>query len=274
MKNGYDKFFESAKRSARKRQAEFLHLSKKEDIRLKENMKKNNFSPSDMPIRRSHFYTEKKVNSFPLLLCCALVTAFLSLGYASVHLDEIDAYISKIEFGLFESSLAQSEVSAPPDSEAKKKETPTIKNDGRKLASKDENIGSPSDSEDHFLFFAERKRELDEREAELSRAEAELAEQKSELEKKMLELEQTRRSISSVLEDRVKTDEQRLETLVQMYSKMRPPQAAKIFETMDEGLVIEIIGRMKKDVAANIMNLIKPEKAQIFSEKFAGYKTK
>ncbi|MNL86247.1 hypothetical protein D3C87_2148790 [compost metagenome] len=53
---------------------------------------------------------------------------------------------------------------------------------------------------------------------------------------------------------------------------MKAPQAAKIFETMDEDLGVEILGRMKKKNAADIMNLLKPEKAQIFTEKFAGYK--
>jgi flagellar motility protein MotE (MotC chaperone) len=57
-----------------------------------------------------------------------------------------------------------------------------------------------------------------------------------------------------------------------MYSNMKPQQAAKVFETMDEELAVEIIGRMKKKNAAEIMNLIKAEKAQIFSEKFAGYR--
>ena len=67
-------------------------------------------------------------------------------------------------------------------------------------------------------------------------------------------------------------DDKKVETLVQVYSNMKPQQAAKVFETMDEDLAVEIMGRMKKKNAAEIMNLIKPEKAQIFSEKYAGYK--
>ncbi len=53
---------------------------------------------------------------------------------------------------------------------------------------------------------------------------------------------------------------------------MKPNQAAKIFETMDEDLVIEILTKMKKKTAADILNLIKVEKAQLFAEKFAGYR--
>jgi flagellar motility protein MotE (MotC chaperone) len=54
---------------------------------------------------------------------------------------------------------------------------------------------------------------------------------------------------------------------------MKPQQAAKAFEEMDEDLAIEILGRMKKKNAAEVMNLVKPEKVKIFSEKYAGYKS-
>jgi flagellar motility protein MotE (MotC chaperone) len=94
------------------------------------------------------------------------------------------------------------------------------------------------------------------------------------LEKRLQELEQTRKVISQVLEEKVQTDDKKVETLVQMYSNMKPQQAAKVFETMDEDLAVEILGRMKKKNAAEIMKLIKAEKAQIFSEKYAGYKRK
>lgn len=127
---------------------------------------------------------------------------------------------------------------------------------------------------DHLSKLKDKKKELDAREEEINRVEAELQKQKEELENKLKALKETREQISRALEERVKGDEQKVETLVQMYSNMRPPQAAKIFETLDEDLAIEILSRMKKKNAADIMNLLKPEKAQVFSEKFAGYKRK
>lgn len=124
----------------------------------------------------------------------------------------------------------------------------------------------------HFSKLNERKRELDAREEELNRMETELATQKSELDKRLGELETTRRNISSVLEEKVQVDDKKVENLVQMYSNMKPQQAAKAFEEMDEGLAIEILGRMKKKNAAEIMNLVKSEKVKNLSEKYAGYK--
>ncbi|HWU44850.1 MAG TPA: hypothetical protein VN132_15465, partial [Bdellovibrio sp.] len=160
--------------------------------------------------------------------------------------------------------------------------TPAKKSDGaadeKQNAATDEkakdekSAAMTSDDLDHLKKLSERQKELDAREEELNRQEVELQKQKEELEKRLAELDGMRGKISDMLQDRVKADDQKIDTLVQMYSNMKPPQAAKVFETMDEDLVVEILGRMKKKNAADIMNLLKPEKAQIISEKYAGYK--
>jgi len=77
-----------------------------------------------------------------------------------------------------------------------------------------------------------------------------------------------------MLQERSTQDAAKVETLVQVYSTMKPAQAAKVLESLDEDLAVEIIGRMKKKNAAEVLNLMKPEKAQSFSEKFAGYRKK
>ena len=75
-----------------------------------------------------------------------------------------------------------------------------------------------------------------------------------------------------MLQDRVSSDAAKVDTLVQVYSNMKPSQAAKVFETMDEDLVIEILSKMKKKNAADILNLVKSDKAQVLAEKYAGYR--
>jgi len=94
------------------------------------------------------------------------------------------------------------------------------------------------------------------------------------LEKRLSEIEGVRRSIASQLEEKVKVDKERVEQLVQFYSTMKPQQAAKIIESLNEDLAVEVLVKMKKKSAAEIMNLINAEKAQRLSESFAGYKLK
>ena len=73
-----------------------------------------------------------------------------------------------------------------------------------------------------------------------------MAKQRQELESKLKELEEVRRNISSTLETKVQSDDQKVQDLVQFYSNMKPPQAAKIMETIDETLAVRIIEKMKK----------------------------
>jgi flagellar motility protein MotE (MotC chaperone) len=104
------------------------------------------------------------------------------------------------------------------------------------------------------------------------RQDAELQVQREQLEKRMNELEENRKKISSMLEERTQVDEKKVDTLVQLYSSMKPQQAAPVIESLDEDLAVEVIAKMKRKPAADIMNLLKPEKAKVISEKFTGYK--
>ena len=73
----------------------------------------------------------------------------------------------------------------------------------------------------------DRKKELDMREAELGRLEEELQKRKSELDEKLKQLEATRTDISKTLKTRVAADQEKIDKLVQVYSIMKPQQAAK-----------------------------------------------
>ena len=81
-----------------------------------------------------------------------------------------------------------------------------------------------------------------------------------------------RQEISKILKNRIDMDNEKINKLVDFYSNMKPAQAAQVFAEINEDLAVEVLGRMKKKNAAAIMNLLKPDKAQVLSEKFAGYR--
>lgn len=246
-KNGYDQFFKQARKAAAaapastvSQQAQPRVSSQKVDV--KPSLKK-----------------KKKSAPFPV---GALFTCLVGAGgalYFFENQDHLLKVISAVEISFFPTASAEEK---PKDMVAPSEITPTA-------AVSAEPTGEELN---HLMKLVERKKELDSREEELARVEGELNQQKEELQKKIAELEKMRGSISQMLENRVKTDDQKVETLVQFYSNMKPPQAAKIFETIDEDLAVQILGRMKKKSAADILNLMKPEKAQMFTENFAGYK--
>lgn len=243
MKTGYDQFFKNAKQTSQKKYAP----AGKAPVFMKKNKKKSSF-----PI--------KSLFGF---LIVAGVGVFIADNF-----DTLETQFKRIEIGV---GLAQAEekVTAPPAT------PPPIEGAVPTAAAVDAKsliAPKPVDDADYMFKLAERKKQLDQKEEDLNKLAAEIAKQKEEIEDKLKKLDETRQKISSALEEKIKLDDGKVETLVQMYTNMKPQQAAKVFENLDEDLVIEILGRMKKKSAADILNLIKPEKAQIFAERFAGYR--
>lgn len=250
-RNGYDQFFKEAKKNAQTQASVGGAPAKTISMpKLRENMqtKKN----------------KKPVRKFPIVQFAIFIFCGLGLFLAIENFDQIESTLQKIEIGL---GVAQAETipaataapAAPVVAAAVASVSGTIR-------------AEVEDDSDYIYKLTERKRVLDAREVELNKKAAEIEAQKVAIEKKLSELEEYRTKISAMLQDRIKADDGKIETLVQVYTNMKPNQAAKIFETMDEDLVIDILSRMKKKSAAEILNLIKTEKAQAFAEKYAGYR--
>lgn len=244
MKTGYDQHFRKIKQTA---------------SAPSQNVKTRSPSAGASLPRRS----ENK-RSFPVMpLFSFLLIAGAGLLFLE-NFDSVESYLKNIEVSMgtayAEEGKAADAVPAVASAAAAPAEPATV--DAKKV-----------DDSDYLFRLAERKKQLDQREEELNKLAERIEKQKAEISEKLAKLEETRAKISTALEERIKSDDGKVETLVQMYSNMKPQQAAKVFETLDEDLVIEILGRMKKKNAADILNLIKPEKAQIFAERYTGYRT-
>lgn len=266
MKSGYDQFFQNARKVADKQSTNHGKVPKKSNptgIKL------------DLPIddveqqlrKRMKMTTLRKKQKapFPWKMVATSFVGLLVAIWGFHNHEEVESLLKRVEFQMTGEAVA-STAPAAANTETSK-ETPAASS-----AMVEKSASVTAVDVDHLQKLNERKKELDAREEELNRMESELQVQKVELDKRLKELEEMRTKISSMLEDRVKVDEEKVDTLVQMYSNMKAPQAAKVFETMDEDLAVEILGRMKKKNAADIMNILKPEKAQVLSEMFAGYK--
>jgi flagellar motility protein MotE (MotC chaperone) len=209
----------------------------------------------------------------PLFTAAALLAGSL---YAYNNVDALEKILGRIEIHAF--GLAQAEGGSQP-----KAEKSSATKDGSKEKSSQEKSPAKAEAKaatqnwtpEQLAFFnklEERKKQLDQREQELQKMEEELQEQRVALEKRLSDLEDIRTKISSRLDEKVKIDQEKVNKLVEFYSNMKPQNAAKIFEDIDEDLAVEILNKMKKKSAADIMNLLNAEKAQKLSEKFAGYK--
>lgn len=261
MNSGYDQFF----KNARKAQA---GVSLKKDKKV--SVKDSNELAQQLRAKMSE-KKKKKSTKVPWKMAGYSFVGLVFALFGFLNLEKIEKAFHSVEISLLGKVYAEEKPTTAATDSKKTEPSKDEKAEADKQTVKKE---FTQDEINHLSKLNERKKDLDAREQELVKMEAEIQAQKVELEKKLVELEQTRKSISQVLEERVQADDKKIDTLVQVYSNMKPQQAAKIFETLDEDLAVEILGKMKKKNAAEIMNLLKSEKAQVFSERYAGYKRK
>jgi flagellar motility protein MotE (MotC chaperone) len=261
MKSGYDQFFKTARKVAEEEKP-FASVQLK---RASTQTRKSQIDETKIMAKNLRERVRPKMNRKPRpmrwkMAAVSFVGLILTVG-ALMNIDEIDHLVKNIEISMMGQAYAE-------DTKPAVAEKPKVEEKPATTVKKD----FTPEEVNHLSRLNERKRELDAREEELSRMEQELSAQKAELDKKLAEIEKTRKNISTALEEKVQGDDKKVESLVQLYSNMKPQQAAKAFEDMDENLAIDIMGRMKKKNAAEIMNLVKPEKLKIFSERYSGYR--
>lgn len=214
-----------------------------------------------------------RVRPFPIHSLVALVGLLLISGWYFYSPQVFHNFLSRIEVSVFGSSMAKSEAETSPTKANAKAESAQT-GSGAEEDSRIEGDGFSEENLKYFTKLNERKRELDSREKQLNELEEELHKQREEVEARIRKLEEMRDQIAVVLKDRVQIDDEKVTKLVEIFSNMKPQQAAKILGEVDENLAVEAVGRMKKKNAAEVLNLLPPEKARILSEKFAGYKRK
>lgn len=235
-------------------------------------------SPAPQMKRKFKPSVARRKNSFSptAIVFTMLGISVAYFGYENI--ESIEKWMNSVNISFTTSAMAEDKAagkSAEKPSADKAKTEKAAPSDAKGDALAETKSADNSGIDFDFVRdFKERKKALDQKEEELKAWEAEIQTQKSELDTKISEIQKIRKDISAQLEERVKADQAKIDTLVQVYSQMKPSQAAKVFEALDEDLAVDILTKMKKKSAADILNLLKADKAQVLSEKFAGYSRK
>ena len=269
--SGYDDFFKKAKKEStvkkqEKQNKKNVQMTSEEYLRAALNVRPGATSSKR---ERAPYFT------IALILCGM---TFGGVGY--LYPEKIEKIIDHFDVGVL--ALAKAEVGSAESaagatansalSSSDKSAGNAAQEDKPKETTCLQQKGFSEEELSHFNRLNDRKHELDLRDAELTTMEEELHKQKIEVEERIVKLEKIRDEIARVLKDKVEIDQQRVNTLVEFYSNMKPKQAAEIFATLNEDLAVEVLGKIKKKNAADIMNLLNAEKARALSEKFTGYK--
>ncbi len=259
MNRSYNDFFNAAKQA---KSGPKKSIKKKSSPKLSSRKQPNIKSKS-----------RKKSPNFPVIPGLIFIICFLLTGWGYLNLDEVMTFIGRIEVSPVQKIVAaEKKAEKNTTDKSTKEENHADSTEGEQAKTKEKTAAEYGEDVKYFSKLSNRKRELDQRESELNELESELHEQRKEVEVRILKLEKIRAQIGQVLRDKVEVDEERVKKLVEFYSNMKPQSASKIISRLNEDLAVEILGKMKKKNAAAILNLLKPLKAQVLTEKFAGYK--
>ncbi|HEY8697085.1 MAG TPA: hypothetical protein VIM02_05670 [Rhizomicrobium sp.] len=122
---------------------------------------------------------------------------------------------------------------------------------------------------DVLTSLSHRRSELDAREDSLTARENLLAAAAKRVDGKISELKQLQLQLQTLLGQRDAAEQKQLEVLVKSYSSMKPRDAARIFESLDDDVLLPVTGAMKPDVLGAVLAQMKPESAQKLTVKLA-----
>lgn len=158
---------------------------------------------------------------------------------------------------------------APPEGEAARPviEPPTL---GEPPPAQDSSWRGADDLDDEYsdvkmeLFadLSKRRKDLEAKEKELVLREALLKAAQAELEQKTGELNNIKTEIESLLQKQTEQEDQRIASLVKIYEGMKAKDAARIFNSLEMDVLLQVVTRMSERKSAPIIAAMEAEKAR------------
>lgn len=131
--------------------------------------------------------------------------------------------------------------------------------------------GGPSPAEmDLLTSLSERRNALDERQRELDLKASVMSAAEKRVDDKIAQLKALQSNIEKLLGQRDAKETESLDSLVRIYAAMKPKDAARIFESLEDSVRLGVAGRMKPDTMAGIMSSLPPGVAQKMTVELAG----
>lgn len=130
----------------------------------------------------------------------------------------------------------------------------------------------PEIKKEMYDDLVKRREELDAREKKLSEREALMDAAQKEIDRKYKEMEGLRDEIQGLLKQQTDAESARLDSLVKIYSGMKPKDAARIFNTLDMDVLLEVIGKMPEGKSSPILAAMDAERARALTTMLAEQK--
>lgn len=169
-------------------------------------------------------------------------------------------------------SLFTSEVMAEDKKAKSQKPTASAKAQGTQGANQTAAVADSADRPgttsvpEMIAHLQRRESELTKKEEQLKQKEEYLSQMEQEVEKKLKELMGLQKEIQAYRAEREESQVAKVRSLAKIYGTMKPKEAAKLLENLEDNLVVEIISTMNATEAANILSNMDVKKAAKISQ--------
>lgn len=113
-----------------------------------------------------------------------------------------------------------------------------------------------------FEDLSARRKDLSSQERELAVREALLKAAEQEINQKYKELISLRSEIQDLLVEQSEEEKARVASLVKIYEGMKPKDAARIFNTLDMDVLLQVVSQMSERKSAPIIASMRPDRAR------------
>lgn len=124
-----------------------------------------------------------------------------------------------------------------------------------------------------FNDLQKRRKKLDRKQRDLMRREALLTASEKEIDRKFEELTTIKAELNELLNSQSKEEEYRIKRLVKVYENMKPKDAARIFDTLDIKILVDVTSRMSERKLSPVMAQMNPERAKVITIAMAEQKS-
>lgn len=121
------------------------------------------------------------------------------------------------------------------------------------------NATEPETPQDPLQALNARQQALDKREAELRTLEA-------ELDRKLENLRSLEVKMQTMIDSAGNLQDEKMQHLVDVYSNMKPKQAAQVLETLEESIAVRILAGMSGRKAGEVLSSVRADRAAKLSE--------
>lgn len=113
-----------------------------------------------------------------------------------------------------------------------------------------------------FTDLSKRRKDVEAKEKELAMREALLKAAQAELEQKTNELNGIKSDIENLLKKQTEQEDKRIASLVKIYEGMKAKDAARIFDSLEMDVLLQVMTKMSERKSAPILAAMDPDKAR------------